>query len=467
MKQRNLKNESQLKTLVVEYEVMSQQGTVGFLEETVFLDIASYYENQNMIDNALDAISHAIEQNNYSPMLLVRKAELLLVKNCVEIAMGFLDRAELLAPGEISIKILKIEVMINQGHYNKALVMINDLEDDINGTLASELFFLKAHVYEAKRKYVKMFQALRKSVKENPKNDDALKKLWLSVELSGCFEESVTLHNAVIDDNPYSAIAWYNLGHAYLKLEEYCDAEEAFEYAFLNDKNFEEAYRDCAEVRVRMKDYESALDCYEEMLTLFKPDSALFINIGYCYEQMEKLDLALICYEKSFKYSHLNDWAYFRKGYCLLQRGEIAKAIQCLEEANNIQKNKVLYMNTLAEAYYKNGEEEKANDLFYKATGAAPDLCTYWISYARFLMNKGKVEEALVLMKEAEIYAMGADLLYCKTACFFFAGKRKEGFEALNSALGKNYKLHYSLFELCPVLKEDSDVLIAISTFKS
>lgn len=467
MKQRNLKNESQLKNLVTEYEVMSEQGTVGFYEETVFLDIASYYENQNMIDRALDAISHAIEQNNYSPMLLVRKAELLLVKNRIEIAMSFLDRAELLAPGEISIKILKIEVMINQGCYNKALVMITDLEEDINGSLASELFFLKAHVYEAKRKYVKMFQALRASVKENPKNDEALKKLWLGVELSGCFEESVTLHNAVIDDNPYSAIAWYNLGHAYLKLEAYCEAEEAFEYAFLNDENFEEAYRDCAEVRVRMKDYERALDCYEEMLMLFKPDAALFINIGYCYEQMGKLDLALVCYEKSFKYSHLNDWAYFRKGYCLLQRGEITKAIQCLEEANSIQRNKVLYMNVLAEAYFKNGEEEKADDLYYKATGAAPDLCTYWISYACFLMKKGKGEEAIDLMKEAEIYATGPNLLYCRVACFFFAGKRKEGFEALDAALRKNYKLHYRLFELSPSLKEDSDVLIAISTFKS
>jgi len=347
------------------------------------------------------------------------------------------------------------------------LVIINDLEEEVNGTLASELYYLKAQVFEAKRKYLRMFYSLRKAVMANPKNEAALKKLWLSVELSGCFEESVTLHNAVIDENPYSAIAWYNLGHAYLKLEDYCNAEEAFEYAFLNDKNFQEAYRDCAEVRVRMKDYERALDCYEDMLVLFKADSALFINIGYCYEQMGKLDLALVCYEKSFKFSYLNDWAYFRKGYCLLQRGQITAAIICLEEANRIQKNKELYMNALAEAYYLNGEEERAEDLFYKATGAAPDICTYWINYARFLLLKGKAKEAYDLMKEAEIYAVGVELLYCKAACLFLAGKRKKGFGALEIALRENDNRHYSLFDLCPSLKEDIDILVAISTFRT
>jgi len=199
------------------------------------------------------------------------------------------------------------------------------------------------------------------------------------------------------------------------------------------------------------------------MLMLFKPDAALFINIGYCYEQMEKLDLALVCYEKSFKYSHLNDWAYFRKGYCLMQRGQIIKAIYCLEEANRIQKNKELYMTALAEAYYMNGEEEKANELFYKATGAAPDLCAYWINYACFLLKKGKVNEALDLMKEAEIYAIGSDVLYCKAACLFFAGKRKKAFKALEVALAKNQKRHFILFKIYPKLKNDADIIVAIS----
>jgi tetratricopeptide (TPR) repeat protein len=466
MKQRNFKNENQLKTLVFEYEVLSQQGTVCFYEETVFVDISVYYENQNRIDHALDVIDHAIEQNRYSPLLLVRKAELLLLKNCTQTALDLLDDAELLAPGDFYIKIVKIEVMIELGQFNKALAISEDISEDVDKRSSSHLYYLRALIFEAKRKYVKMFRNLCKAVQADPKNTTALKKLWLGTELSKCFEESVAVHTYVIDQQPFSAIAWYNLGHAFLKLEKHIDADEAFEYALLIDKTFEDAYRDCAEVRIRMKDYERALECYEEMLCLFQPDAALYVNIGYCYEQMDKIDLALVCYEKSFKYSYNNDWAYFRKGACFMRMGLIEQAINCLEEAIHLNKNKELYMNMLAEAYYAIGEDEKADELFYKATGAAPDICSPWITYARFLISKGKAQQAMDLMEEAEIYAVGIELVYCKAACLFLLQKRVKGFAMLKLALRQNYNKHYFLFDICPALKEDVEVIIMISTFK-
>jgi tetratricopeptide (TPR) repeat protein len=466
MKQRNLKNENQLRTLVFEYEVLSQQGTACFYEETVFVDISIYYENQNRIDHALDVIDHAIEQNKYSPRLLVRKAELLLLKNCEQTALELLDNAELLAPGDFYIKIVKIEVMIELGQLNKALALSDDIVEDVDKRTSSHLYYLRALIFEAKRKYLKMFQNLCEAVHADPKNTIALKKLWLGTELSRCFEESVEVHTYVIDQHPFSAIAWYNLGHALLKLERYIDADEAFEYALLVDKNFEDAYRDCAEVRIRMKDYERALDCYEEMLSLFQPDATLYVNIGYCYEQIEKIDLALVCYEKSFKYSYNNDWAYFRKGACLMKMGMIEQAIDCLKEAVHINRNQECYMKTLAEAYCINGEDEKANELYYEATGAAPDLCTPWITYARFLISKGKVQQAMELMEEAEVYAVGTELVYCKAACLFLLQKRVKGFSMLKLALRQNYNQHYLLFDICPALKEDVEIIIMISTFE-
>jgi len=466
MKPRNYKNQNQLKNIVTEYEAMFEQGTVCFIEEAVILDIANYYENNNMIDQALNAISYAIEQNSFSSTLLIRKAELLLIKNCTATAMEYLDKAELFSPNDPTIKIMKIEVMIEQGHLSKSLSIITSMEENVDRRYAARLYYLKSLAYEAKRHYNKMYRSLRKAIMIDPDNDLILKKLWLGVELTGNFEESVIIHNKVIDHNPFSAIAWYNLGHAHLKLEEYCEAEEAFEYAFLIDEDFEEAHRDCAEVRIRMKDFERALDRYEEMLLLFNPDAALFVNIGYCYECMGKYDLALVCYEKSFKYSRDNDWAFFRKGSCLLKKGQTEEAILFLEKANKMQKNSKVYINALAEAYCKNGHDIKANDLYYKATGAAPDLCSVWITYAQFLLSKSKNDQAVELIEEAEIYATGAELLYCKAACLIAAEKRDIADVVLRKALSQNYHLHHCLFRIYPQLKDDVDVLLEISTFQ-
>ena len=43
MKQQNQNNQNIEKALISEYEAMSQKGTVGFYEETVFLALINHY----------------------------------------------------------------------------------------------------------------------------------------------------------------------------------------------------------------------------------------------------------------------------------------------------------------------------------------------------------------------------------------------------------------------------------------
>ena len=47
------------------------------------------------------------------------------------------------------------------------------------------------------------------------------------------YEECVTLHEQIIDENPYSCVAWYNLGLCHSYLGNYEDALEALEFSYL------------------------------------------------------------------------------------------------------------------------------------------------------------------------------------------------------------------------------------------
>ncbi|HHS95074.1 MAG TPA: hypothetical protein ENJ45_00675 [Phaeodactylibacter sp.] len=464
MEQNNSKNDKRLNELISTYEELSQQGAVVHLEETEYLEIVQYYQNQNMLDEALEVISLAIHQNSYSPQLFMRKAELLLTKGYASTALDFLDRAELLDPADVHIKMTKIEVMIEQGQQHTALSMIACLEPLIEKPLLSHLHFLKAEAFEAQRAYKKMFRALAESVRINPDNQNAIKKLWLAAELSGCFQESAQLHQKLLDLRPYSSIAWYNLGNAYLKLDNLIDAEIAFEYAFITNKHFEDAYRDCAEVRILMNNYQGALDCYEDMLALFKPEASLFVNIGYCYEKLEQFDFALTCYEKSFRYNCHYAHAFYRKGMCLWKLGNTVHAAVAIEQALEIQKNNELYTATLAELYCIIGQTEKADDLYYAATGLRPDESEPWIKYVRFLLDKQRFEDASELMREAEMYVQDAEIFYAKAVCFFLTNNKKDALRLLKKALKKEEDLYTMTFHLYPALKNETEWLLAIST---
>ena len=97
MQQHNYDKQHTLNDLIFEYEAMSQKGTVGFYEETVFSRIIDYYESESSIDLALEAVDKALSQHFYSTTLYCRKAELLAIQKQEKAALSAIQQAEVLS----------------------------------------------------------------------------------------------------------------------------------------------------------------------------------------------------------------------------------------------------------------------------------------------------------------------------------------------------------------------------------
>ena len=467
MKQHNFKNKHTLKYLVSEYETMSQKGEVGFFEKKAFWELIDHYEIKNQLDKAIEVIEHALVQYSYSTEFYIRKAQLLIEKKCAYQAIACLEHAQILSPSELEIFLFKAEALCSLGDYEEAFELLQALKGKLNKEELSEVLMLEAHIYENLEDFDEMFFALKKALIANPKNSVALEKIWLSVELSAKYEESVKLHNYLIDEDPYSYIAWYNLGHAYTCLEQFEDAIEAFEYAYIINEQFEFAYRDCGEVCLQSKQYKRALKCYNEALEFFSPDSDFLLNIGQCHEFMDEIATAKTYYTKSIQLNSANDLAHYRMGECFVKEQQWDKAMKAYKKALSIENKREEYIAALAEVYYQVEEEEKAAILFKKAADTAPETTKYWIQYASFLMDIGAYKEALIVLEEAEIYAIGVELLYCRTACQFLLGHRKEALFLLQTALMENYNMHESLFDLVPEVEGDPDVIHLIGLHRA
>ncbi len=469
MDQHNYDKQNTLNNLISEYEAMSQKGTVGFYEETVFSQLIDYYENESAIDLALEVVEQALNQHLFSTSLYCRKAALLALQKQQDAAFSALKKAEHLSPSDYEVKLMKAEVYGLFGDFALALSIIKELKVAChidNRKQLAAIFFSEGVIFERMQQYDSMFLAWKQTIKFNPTHKEVLDKIWLCVEMSRKFDESIELCNQIIDYDPYCAKAWYNLGHAQTYFGNYKAAIEAYEYAFIIDKEFEWAYRHCAELCMEVQDYAKALDCYEEALPYILPDGELLFKIGQCYQFLGKIKIAQEFYKRSIKLDEINDEAYYHLGTCSAELKDWKKAIHFYNKAIEIEEEREEYFAALGNAYGELGENEKAFQNFDAAIELATEQATYWVQFATFLIKNNDYVAALNLLADADEYAVGAELLYCKSACLFKMGAEKEAMNILAEALTEDFEMHTMLFDYLPHLVLDRKIQAILDFYK-
>ncbi|NJO04027.1 MAG: tetratricopeptide repeat protein [Bacteroidia bacterium] len=90
--------------------------------------------------------------------------------------------------------------------------------------------------------YDKAIEAYKQSVEINIGHEGSLYELAFCLDVVGQLEGSLSYYKKFIDEDPYSAAAWYNLGIVCNKLEKYAEAIEAYEYAIAIDETFASAH---------------------------------------------------------------------------------------------------------------------------------------------------------------------------------------------------------------------------------
>jgi tetratricopeptide (TPR) repeat protein len=466
MRQRKFLHRQAIFNLISAYESMVQKGRVCFSDEQPYHDLIEYFEGECQLCRALEIADHAIAQFGFSAEFHIRKAELQLQNKQAEQALATLDRAEALSPGSLATSLLRAEGFASLDMCEDAIALLDDRKTEADSRELSQIYVCEALIYEQLKEYERMFYLLKAALAENPSNTDALSRMWYCVEYARKYEESVALHEKIIDEEPFNALAWYNLGAAHHYLCNHLEAIEAYEYAFLTKEDFEFAYRDCAEVCLYVQDYQKALQCYQEVMERFEPDADLFLHIGKCYLHLGNYLVAKTFFEKATHFDAYCDEAFFGMGECYAGLKAWRKAVDAYRRAVLIEDRHEDYFAGLAEAHFHLHNFKKAETFFREAADIAPEEARHWTRLAQFLVDRGRPEDALEVLDEAEDYAYGPELLYCRSACLFVMEKKKEALLALEDALFEDFDAHGSLFNLLPVLEQDREVQAVIATLK-
>lgn len=426
--------------LVRQFEEMIQSGIDIYLDEKSFQRLMDYYADEHEYANSGKVAFEAIRQFPYNLNFRVQQVENFFKLRELDHALRSVESALLIAPFDFEVKLLKVRILISQKEVDEALTILESLKEGADNEEFSQIYYMEGLIHEALEDYEEMFESLRFSLLCFPVNQESLRKIWVAAEMINAFDESIELHNKIINEEPYSYLAWYNLGQAYSCVGEYDKALIAYEYAYLIEPEFEIGYQDRADLLFELCRYKEALDCYNEWYELAGPDADLMIQIAHCYLKLGDYDKARRIFKKAKRLDPYNDEVYYLIGRCHYEKEEYVSAIHQYQKALRLEDLREEYYAAMGSAYCRLGEFAKSHYYYKKAEEVGPEQTYIWKKHSLFLYSIGEHQEALKVLDEGIDNTMDTELMYCKAALLVKSDRIEEAMFTLEEALAEKYE---------------------------
>lgn len=456
----------EMKELLKQFENLKTGRQHSFLEEEAFEKIIDFFDEKDEMNKAMQAADMAIEQFPYSSMLMLKKADLLLAIRKYQEALEILERAELFDNNDINLFILKTDAYLALDQQLKAVELLETALLQFDGDERIELLFELADVYDDYEEFDKVFDCLKVILEDDPTNEEALYKICFWTDFTGRNEESIRLHLSIIEEYPFSELAWFNLGAAYQGLKLYEKAIDAYLYAVAIDEKFDYAYRNMGDAYLRMRKFKDAIEVLEKVLELSRPEDVIYEAIGHCYHKVGNFAQARFNYRKA---SHLNpddSKLYYKMALTYINEEQWTSAIKQLESAMLMQKLPE-YNLAMGECRMQLSQYKEAIQNFGNVVRVRPKSVAGWEALIRCLYTAGYYEEALEQTIAAlKITDSKALFIYYFSACLFALKKTKEAILHLEKALQSSPRQLKKFIALNPAVLQNSQVVDVIAKYK-
>ncbi len=456
-----------IEELLRQFEDLRQGRSHSFIEEESFEKIIRYFEEKEEMNKAMEAAEMAIEQFPYSASLLIRKADILLSTRRYVDALEILDQAALFDSTDINLYILRTDAYLALDQQEKAVTLLNEALEYFEGEERIELLFELSDVYDDYEEFDKVFDCLKAILEQEPTNEEALYKICFWTDFTGRNEESIRLHQWIIDEHPYNELAWFNLAAAYQGLKLYEKAIDAYQYAVTVEEKFDYAYRNMGDAYIRLRKYKEAIEVLEKVTELAKPEAVIYEAIGHCYERLKNHAQARFYYRKA---SHLNqeDSKLLYKIACTYyNEGKWESCMKQLEQALKIHRLQTEYNLLMGECRMQLGQYREAVTSLMLVIKHRPRNVAGWEALVRCLCKGGFMEEALVQAELALESTKGKPLfLFYKAAALLGLGKSKEGILLLEQAMQTAPRLLRRFLDLYPAGFQHQQIVDLIARYK-
>ncbi len=457
----------ELRELLLQYNNLKEGRGYNFIEEDGFERIIDHFDDKEQFNLALEAVDFALDRYPYSSGMFIRKADLLISLRQYPEALDTLNQAEMYDSQDISLYILRTDAYLALDMQEKAARLLEDAIQNFEGDDKVDLLFELADVYDDYENFEKVFDCLKLILEIDACNEEALYKICFWTDFTGRNEESIRLHQQIIEEFPYSELAWFNLGAAYQGLKLYEKAIDAYQYAVAIDEKFDFAYRNMGDAFIKLRKYRDAIEVLEKVLELAIPENVIFEAIGHCFDRLGNFAQARFNYKKASHMDPEDSQLHFKVASTYMNEGSWLYAIKVLEIALKAHKMQPEYNLAMGRCYLALGNFEEAISYFGIVVRVRPKNSKGWIEMLKCFYAGKMFEEGLQYARFAHEHLETKPVFHFFKSLFLFAlGKSKDALMALETGMAQNPKLIRQFLELNPSFLQHQQVIEIIARNK-
>lgn len=433
------------------FESMLKTNKVLFFDSEEFEEIILHYLDMGKANLAKKALKLALEQHPKSTGLKLVQVEMLVYDDKLEIAEKMLNELYAIEPTNEEIYIQKANIYSKRDNHEKAVELLKealkytDDLSDVYSLIGMEYLFMD-DLELAKENFIKCLEV-------DIEDQSALYNVVYCYEFLEQNQEAIDYILKYIEKNPYSEIAWHQVGRLYYGLKDYENAVRAFEYATYIDDDFVGAFMENAKALERLKRYEEAIENYERTIELDDPTSYALLRIGKCHERLGNKVEALKFYNQTVHEDPLLDKGWIAITDFYVRQKNNQKALFYVKKALEIDNQNRAYWKRFATINRAMNFYEEAELGYRKAVEYGDFNLDTFLTWAEILQFLGEFESATVaLLKGAQSYPESFEIEYRLAGLYFMLSEDKKGVYHLTNGLRLSFEDKTIIEELFPVV---------------
>jgi len=330
------------------------------------LELGELYIKNGRYDEAAVLFETAIERDEQNEATRVALIHVYLLQKKVNQALAELNRLKTYTDQPQRVDLTIARLYAKQGHYDKAIVIVEKL---LNKENLSEARYLLAALLVQQQKYGRALKQLRLLERNAPEYADGLLLQVRILKEQNRLEEAKELLESRLDTGEMRNVEMYVLLSTLYQAEgrdDLCKKVllQGLEF-FPNDENLLYEYGLLLE---DSGEHGEALAIMQKIIAI-KPDNAAALNfVGFSWADKKiNLDQALEYIQRAIELKPDDGYIRDSLGWVYYRLGKLDQAIKELEAAVRLSPNDVAILEHLGDVYLEKGQVREALQIYKKA----------------------------------------------------------------------------------------------------
>ena len=450
------------KSPIARFELMLQSNRVYFFDTTEFEEIIQFYIDSGSLRLAYKALEIGENQHPGNSGLKLLHVELMLLNNQYKEAEDVIDKLREMEPFNEYVYIHKAVILSKTKRHQEAISFLTkgleycESQAEFHSMLAMEYLFLDSYLM-AKEHFIKCLE-------EDPKDTQALYNLIYCFESLENPDGAIEFLNDYLEADPFSEIAWHQLGRQFSSKGLLKQALSSHEFAVICDSDFIGAYFEIGKTLEKMKRYNEAILAYELTLSIAEPTAFALFHIGQCHIELDNTKLAIHYFKRTLKEDPLYEKAWIALIDLYSKNKDFEKALYYAKRSIQIDNVNVSTWKRYAQINFILGFLEEADLGFTECVNLGNYEVDIWVKWADVLKEMDDYPKAIeVLQHGLEFHPESSVINFRIGGIYLLSSQSIEASFYLKNAYKSDAKQLSHFYETFPEFKSSSFVKQSLS----